>query len=157
MSTHVPIHAPYVVTVSRFPTSVPVRHTDPVCPTILRFISRANPRDNARHVILGSISTRPTDFASQLNVSLANGWGIVRTVTDMCMKQPDGKYVLIKDPNKVSCSPDARPLASAACITTPAAGPSLSFVASRTTGFPYPWKPIYQQWARVMLPRMLCF
>ena len=42
------------------------------------------------------------DFASQLNVSLANGWGIVRTVTDMCMKQPDGKYVLIKDPNKVS-------------------------------------------------------
>lgn len=41
------------------------------------------------------------DFASQLNVSLANGWGIVRTVTDMCMKQPDGKYVLIKDPNKV--------------------------------------------------------
>ncbi|EPS98751.1 translation initiation factor eIF-3 subunit D [Fomitopsis schrenkii] len=64
------------------------------------FISRANPRDNARHVILGSISTRPTDFASQLNVSLANGWGIVRTVTDMCMKQPDGKYVLIKDPNK---------------------------------------------------------
>ncbi|KZT71561.1 translation initiation factor eIF-3, subunit D [Daedalea quercina L-15889] len=64
------------------------------------FISRVNPRDNTRHVILGSISTRPMDFASQLNVSLANGWGIVRTVTDMCMKQPDGKYVLIKDPNK---------------------------------------------------------
>lgn len=41
------------------------------------------------------------DFAAQLNVSLANGWGIVRTVTDMCMKQPEGKYVLVKDPNKV--------------------------------------------------------
>ncbi|KAF8760234.1 Eukaryotic translation initiation factor 3 subunit D [Rhizoctonia solani] len=26
--------------------------------------------------------------------------GIVRTVADLCMKQPDGKYVLIKDPNK---------------------------------------------------------
>lgn len=46
---------------------------------------------------------RPTDFAAQLNVSLANGWGIVRTVTDMCMKMPEGKYVLVKDPNKV-CS-----------------------------------------------------
>jgi len=44
---------------------------------------------------------RPTDFAAQLNVSLANGWGIVRTVTDMCMKLPEGKYVLVKDPNKV--------------------------------------------------------
>jgi translation initiation factor 3 subunit D len=44
---------------------------------------------------------RPTEFAAQLNVSLANGWGIVRTVTDMCMKMPEGKYVLVKDPNKV--------------------------------------------------------
>ncbi|KAF7789340.1 hypothetical protein EIP86_000284 [Pleurotus ostreatoroseus] len=64
------------------------------------YISRANPRDNTRHVILSTTSVRPTDFAAQLNVSLANGWGIVRTVTDLLMKQPDGKYVLIKDPNK---------------------------------------------------------
>jgi translation initiation factor 3 subunit D len=47
---------------------------------------------------------RPTDFAGQLNVNLANGWGIVRTVADLCMKQPEGKYVLIKDPNKVGCA-----------------------------------------------------
>ena len=44
---------------------------------------------------------RPTDFASQLNVSIANGWGIVRTITDLCMKMPEGKYVLVKDPNRV--------------------------------------------------------
>ena len=50
---------------------------------------------------MSTTSTRPADFASQLNVSLANGWGIVRTVADMCMKQPEGKYVLVKDPNKV--------------------------------------------------------
>lgn len=66
-----------------------------------RYISRANARDNTRHVILSTASMRPTDFAAQLNVSLANGWGIVRTVTDMCMKMPEGKYVLVKDPNKV--------------------------------------------------------
>jgi len=41
------------------------------------------------------------DFAGQLNVSLANGWGIVRAIIDLCMKQPEGKYVLVKDPNKV--------------------------------------------------------
>ncbi|TFK43874.1 eukaryotic translation initiation factor 3 subunit D [Crucibulum laeve] len=64
------------------------------------YISRANPRDNTRHVILSTASMRPLDFAGQLNVSLANGWGIVRTVTDMCMKMPEGKYVLVKDPNK---------------------------------------------------------
>ncbi|KAG6849313.1 hypothetical protein H0H93_009503 [Arthromyces matolae] len=64
------------------------------------YISRANPRDNTRHVILSTASMRPTEFAAQLNVSLANGWGIVRTVTDMCMKMPEGKYVLVKDPNR---------------------------------------------------------
>ncbi|THV08139.1 translation initiation factor eIF-3 subunit D [Dendrothele bispora CBS 962.96] len=64
------------------------------------YISRVNPRDNTRHVILSTTSIRPADFAGQLNVSLANGWGIVRTVTDLCMKLPEGKYVLVKDPNK---------------------------------------------------------
>ncbi|KAF8732583.1 hypothetical protein AX14_004189 [Amanita brunnescens Koide BX004] len=64
------------------------------------YISRINPRDNARHVILSTASVRPTEFAAQLNVSLANGWGIVRTVTDLCLKMPEGKYVLVKDPNK---------------------------------------------------------
>ncbi|KAG9085606.1 translation initiation factor eIF3d Moe1 [Ceratobasidium sp. UAMH 11750] len=43
---------------------------------------------------------RPADFAGQLNVNLTNGWGIVRTVADLCMKQPEGKYVLVKDPNR---------------------------------------------------------
>ena len=66
-----------------------------------RYISRVNPRDNTRHVILSTASYRPLDFASQLNVSLANGWGIIRAVIDLCMKQPEGKYVLVRDPNKV--------------------------------------------------------
>lgn len=64
------------------------------------YISRVSPRDNTRHVILSTASYRPLDFASQLNVSLANGWGIIRAVIDLCMKHPEGKYVLVKDPNK---------------------------------------------------------
>ncbi|EJD01386.1 translation initiation factor eIF-3, subunit D [Fomitiporia mediterranea MF3/22] len=64
------------------------------------YVSRLNPRDNTRHVILSTASMRPMEFAGQLNISLANGWGIVRTVTDLCMKMPEGKYVLVKDPNR---------------------------------------------------------
>lgn len=65
-----------------------------------RFVSRANPKDNNRHVILGVVSFKPRDFANQMNLNLNNGWGIVRTIVDMCMQMPDGKYVLVKDPNK---------------------------------------------------------
>ena len=35
-----------------------------------------------------------------MNLNLANGWGIVRTICDMCLKKEEGKYVLVKDPNK---------------------------------------------------------
>jgi translation initiation factor 3 subunit D len=35
-----------------------------------------------------------------MNLNLNNGWGIVRTIADMCMQMPEGKYVLVKDPNK---------------------------------------------------------
>ncbi len=52
-------------------------------------------------------SYKPRDFAAQINVSLNNGWGIVRMVVDLVKKQPDGRYVLIKDPNNVgvTCGP----------------------------------------------------
>ncbi|KIM21029.1 hypothetical protein M408DRAFT_333699 [Serendipita vermifera MAFF 305830] len=66
----------------------------------LGYVSRASTRDNSRHVILSTATMRPSDFAAQLNVSLMNGWGIVRTIADLCLKHPEGKYVLIKDPNK---------------------------------------------------------
>ena len=42
----------------------------------------------------------PRKFAEQMNLNLNNGWGIVRTIVDMCMLKPEGKYVLVKDPNK---------------------------------------------------------
>ncbi|KAL7628702.1 hypothetical protein AAE478_000217 [Parahypoxylon ruwenzoriense] len=66
----------------------------------LGFVSRANPKTNDKHVILGVIGWKPKDFANQMNLSLSNGWGIVRTIADMCLKRDDGKFVLVKDPNK---------------------------------------------------------
>jgi translation initiation factor 3 subunit D len=64
------------------------------------FVSRVSPRDAQRHTILATATYKPREFASQMNLNLSNGWGIVRTIVDVCMKQPDGKYILVKDPNK---------------------------------------------------------
>ncbi|KAK0716962.1 eukaryotic translation initiation factor 3 subunit 7-domain-containing protein [Lasiosphaeria miniovina] len=66
----------------------------------LGFVSRANPKTNDKHVVLGVVGWKPKDFANQMNLSLSNGWGIVRTIADMCLKREEGKYVLVKDPNK---------------------------------------------------------
>ncbi|KAG6303383.1 hypothetical protein E4U09_000098 [Claviceps aff. purpurea] len=68
----------------------------------LGFVSRVNPRLNDKHVILGVIGWKPRDFANQMNLSLSNGWGIVRTIADMCLnrEEEEGKFVLVKDPNK---------------------------------------------------------
>ncbi|GAA5892060.1 hypothetical protein JCM8208_001423 [Rhodotorula glutinis] len=60
------------------------------------YVSRANPRDSSRHTILGTQWYKPREFLAQMNVNLANGWGIVRTIVDLCFKQPEGKFPVIK-------------------------------------------------------------
>ncbi|KAG0238005.1 hypothetical protein BGW41_008270 [Actinomortierella wolfii] len=66
----------------------------------LGYVSRTNPRDANRHAILGTQICRPKEFAQQMNLQFTNGWGIVKTVVDLALKLPEGKYVLVKDPNK---------------------------------------------------------
>lgn len=65
-----------------------------------RFVSRVNPKSASDHVVLGVLGYKPREFANQMNLNLKNGWAIVRTFMDMVMKEADGKYVLVKDPNK---------------------------------------------------------
>jgi hypothetical protein len=43
---------------------------------------------------------KPRDFAQQINLSMDNCWGIVRALVDLALKLEDGKYLLVKDPNK---------------------------------------------------------
>lgn len=64
------------------------------------YVSRASPKDSSRHVVLGTQAYKPRDFMAQMNLSIANGWGIIKAVVDMCMLLSEGKYVLVKDPNK---------------------------------------------------------
>ncbi|KAI7873112.1 eukaryotic translation initiation factor 3 subunit D [Mucor mucedo] len=66
----------------------------------LGYVARYNPKDNSRHVILGTQAYKPRDFASQMNLSLTNGWGIVKAVVDMCLQLPEGTYIMMKDPNR---------------------------------------------------------
>ncbi|KAJ5900037.1 Eukaryotic translation initiation factor 3 subunit [Penicillium taxi] len=73
----------------------------------LGFVSRTNPRSASSHVILGVVGYKPKEFATQMNLNLGNGWGIVRTVVDriraLDADEPADavkKYVLIKDPNR---------------------------------------------------------
>lgn len=66
----------------------------------LGYVSRVHPRDHFNHVILGVVGYKPRDFASQINLNLANMWGIVKSIVDLCMKLNEGKYVLVKDPSK---------------------------------------------------------
>jgi len=59
-------------------------------------------RDDSSHVILGTQQFKPTEFATQISLNMDNAWGVLRCVIDLCMKQPDGKYLILRDPNKVS-------------------------------------------------------
>ena len=51
-------------------------------------------------MILGVVGYDPRKFAEQMNLNLGNGWGIVRTIVDMVRGMKDGRYILVKDPNK---------------------------------------------------------
>ena len=68
------------------------------------YVSRVHVRDSAKHIILGTQQFRPAEFAQQINLNMDNAWGIMRCIIDTCMKQKEGKYLIMKDPNKVSGS-----------------------------------------------------
>jgi len=69
---------------------------------ILKFgyITRFNMKDSSKHVVLGTQQFKPLEFAAQINLSMDNAWGIVRCIIDQVMAQKDGKYLIVKDPNK---------------------------------------------------------
>ena len=67
---------------------------------LARYVSRYHVKDSSRHVILGTQQFKPNEFASQINLSMENAWGILRCVIDICMKLDEGKYLILKDPNK---------------------------------------------------------
>jgi translation initiation factor 3 subunit D len=64
------------------------------------FVSRVSSKDRKKHCVLGTGVYKPLDMASHINLNVDNGWGIFKAVVDICFGMSDGKYVLVKDPNK---------------------------------------------------------
>jgi len=58
------------------------------------------PTNPYEHVVLGTQSFKPKDLALQINLSITNIWGIVKMICELLLSKADGKYVLLKDPNK---------------------------------------------------------
>jgi len=66
----------------------------------LGYVSRVSQKDSFNHVLLGTQTFQPREFATQFNLNLNNMWGILKSYIEMCMELSDGKYVFLKDPNK---------------------------------------------------------
>lgn len=66
----------------------------------LGYVSRVTPTNPYEHVVLGTQSFKPKDLAQQINLSITNVWGIVKMICELLLSKADGKYVLLKDPNK---------------------------------------------------------
>lgn len=73
-------------------------------PLSFSYVSRVHVRDSAKHAILGTQQFKPKEFADQINLNMDNAWGILRCIIDTCMKLKEGKYLIMKDPNKVFVS-----------------------------------------------------
>ena len=66
------------------------------------YVSRLSRTNGYEHTILATQVFKPKDLSMQINLSTQNMWGIVKMISELLMKQEDGKYVLLKDPNKAT-------------------------------------------------------
>jgi len=66
----------------------------------LGYVSRTNPKSAEKHVLLGTGVYKPAEFAPLINLNVSNSWGILKAVVDLCLQLEEGKYLLLKDPNK---------------------------------------------------------
>jgi len=66
----------------------------------LGYVTRQTPKDNLSHVILAVQEFIPKEFATQVNVNSRNAWAVLKHIVSLCMKQPNGKYILLRDNEK---------------------------------------------------------
>lgn len=70
------------------------------------FVSRSSPRDRTRHAILGVHNIEPYEFADQMGIDIANGFGIVKSLAlryfdgEGEMANATGRTVIMRDPQK---------------------------------------------------------
>ena len=64
------------------------------------YVCREHPNATDKHQLVYVEKKRTQLWMNDLNLSYANCWGVFKSVLDAIRKEPDGKYVLIKDPVK---------------------------------------------------------
>lgn len=64
------------------------------------YVSRKHPVDPKTHQILGVQQVKPAELADQMMLDVPNAWGVLHAIVDACLEQPEGKYVILKDPNQ---------------------------------------------------------
>ena len=64
------------------------------------FVTRKTRTDCYNHMIVGTHYYKPREFATQLSTGPAQCWGILKHFAEMFLKQPDGKFVIMRDPAK---------------------------------------------------------
>lgn len=76
------------------------------------YVSRVASNNPFEHAVLGTQFFEPKALATQIALSTNNMWGIVKMLCELLMTQPDGKFVLLKDPNKSTMRLYSVPLSS---------------------------------------------
>ena len=67
---------------------------------VFRYVSRVSPKDNQRHAVLAIQVFKPQELAQQSGLKMEQCWAVLMKIVDLCMSQGDGKYLLLKEPNK---------------------------------------------------------
>jgi len=68
----------------------------------LGFCSRVAPKNPVDHVVLATQFYRPKDFAAQITLNEGRMWAMIRMFVQLFSKQEEGKYVLMREPNKAT-------------------------------------------------------
>ena len=64
------------------------------------YVSRMNPKATDSHVLLGTNVYKPRELAPLINLNMSNALGILKAIVDLCLGLEEGKYLMLKDPNK---------------------------------------------------------
>jgi translation initiation factor 3 subunit D len=69
-----------------------------------RYVSRVSPKDSLNHIIMAIHDYKTREFATQLNLNVKNAWGVLKYFAEQLTKLEDGKYILLRDSEKVILS-----------------------------------------------------
>lgn len=68
----------------------------------LGWVTRASPKDNTRHTIIGVTTFDTQAFTTSVRIPRTQLWGTLKTILDFVCEQEEGKYILLRDPMRAN-------------------------------------------------------